>query len=69
VRTERWGPRTIDLDLLLYGELELHTDVLTIPHPRMAERRFVLEPATEIAPDMRHPTCDKTISQLLADLG
>jgi len=68
VRTERWGPRTIDLDLLLFGELELQTDTLTIPHPRMTERRFVLEPATEIASEMRHPTSGKTISQLLGEL-
>ena len=68
VRTERWGPRTIDLDLLLFGELELQTRTLTIPHPRMTERRFVLEPAAEIAPEMRHPTSGKTISQLLAEL-
>jgi 2-amino-4-hydroxy-6-hydroxymethyldihydropteridine diphosphokinase len=69
VRTERWGSRTIDLDLLLFGELELQTDALTIPHPRMTERRFVLEPAAEVAPEMRHPTHGKTISQLLTELG
>ena len=68
VRTERWGPRTIDLDLLLFGDLALLTDTLTIPHPRMTERRFVLEPAAEIVPEMRHCTSGKTISQLLADL-
>ena len=68
VRTKYWGPRTIDLDLLLFGNLELRTDTLTIPHPRMAERRFVLEPAAEIAPEMQHPTNGKTISQLLAEL-
>jgi len=68
VRNERWGPRTIDLDLLLFGELEMHTEILTIPHLLMVERRFVLEPAAEIAPEMRHPTSNKTISQLLAEL-
>ena len=68
VRTERWGPRTIDLDLLLFGVLEICTDILTIPHPLMTERRFVLEPAAEIAPEMWHPTCAMTISQLLAEL-
>ena len=67
-RTERWGPRTIDLDLLLFGNEVMHTDILTIPHPLMAKRRFVLEPAAEIAPDMRHPTSGKTISHLLAEI-
>ncbi|MCL2622642.1 MAG: 2-amino-4-hydroxy-6-hydroxymethyldihydropteridine diphosphokinase [Planctomycetaceae bacterium] len=65
VRTERWGPRTIDLDLLLFGDREWHTESLTVPHPRMTERRFVLEPAAEIVPEMRHPTVGKTIAQLL----
>ena len=68
VRRERWGPRTIDLDMLLFGDVEICTDILTIPHPLMVERRFVLEPATEIAPEMQHPTCGKTILQLLAEL-
>lgn len=68
VRGERWGSRTIDLDLLLYGELVLHTNILTIPHPQMTERRFVLEPAAEIVPDMLHPTRGKTVSQLLVEL-
>ena len=68
VRTERWGPRTIDLDLLLFGDMELQTVRLTIPHPRMTERRFVLEPAAEIVPQMRLPVNGKTILQLLTDL-
>jgi len=68
VRTERWGPRTIELDLLLFGEVEMRTEILTIPHSLMAKRRFVLEPAAEIAPEMRHPTSGKTISQLLTEL-
>ena len=68
VRTERWAPRTIDLDLLLFGEMEIHTATLTIPHPFMVERRFVLEPAAEIAPEMQHPTTGKTIAQLLTEL-
>ena len=67
-RTERWGPRTIDLDLLLFNGLEMHTDILTVPHPLIAKRRFVLEPAAEIAPEMRHPTSGKTISHLLAEI-
>jgi 2-amino-4-hydroxy-6-hydroxymethyldihydropteridine diphosphokinase len=53
VRTVRWGPRPIDLDLLLYGDLRLTDAVLTLPHPRMAERAFVLAPLAELAPDTR----------------
>jgi 2-amino-4-hydroxy-6-hydroxymethyldihydropteridine diphosphokinase len=68
VRRERWGPRTIDLDLLLFGGLEMRSEILTIPHPLMVERRFVLEPAAEIASEMRHPTSGKTVLQLLAEL-
>ena len=64
----RWGPRTCDLDLLLYGDEEIDTPDLTIPHPRMHERRFVLEPLAEIAPDLVHPVLHKTISELLAEL-
>lgn len=52
---ERWAPRTLDLDLLLYDKLLINTPELTVPHPRMAFRRFVLEPAAEIAPAMKHP--------------
>lgn len=54
-RVIRWGPRVIDLDLLLYGELVLSGEELAIPHPRMYERNFVLFPLNEIAPDLRHP--------------
>lgn len=55
-RTVRWGPRAIDLDLLLYDDLVLESPRLTVPHPRMSFRRFVLQPAAEIAPDWVHPT-------------
>ena len=68
VRTERWGARTIDLDLLLFGDLVMQSETLTVPHPLMTERRFVLEPAAEIAPEMRHPVCGKTILQLLVQI-
>jgi 2-amino-4-hydroxy-6-hydroxymethyldihydropteridine diphosphokinase len=51
----RWGPRVIDIDILLFGNLVRATSRLTVPHPRMLERRFVLEPLLEIAPDLRHP--------------
>ena len=52
---ERWGPRTIDLDLLLYGDEVIDEDGLTIPHPRLHERRFVLEPLAELAPKLVVP--------------
>lgn len=52
VRTERWGPRTLDCDLLVYRNFETHTPELTLPHPRITERAFVLVPLNEIAPDL-----------------
>jgi len=64
-RRERWGPRTIDLDLLLYDDLELESPELTLPHPRMATRRFVLEPAAEIARDLVVPPTRCTVGDLL----
>ena len=54
-RTEHWGPRTIDIDLLLYDDLTLQSDELTLPHPGILERAFVLRPLAEIAPDLRLP--------------
>lgn len=68
VDSGHWGPRSMDLDILLYGELVLDSDRLTIPHPRLAERRFVLQPLSDIAPKLVHPTLGVSISRLLAAL-
>lgn len=64
----RWGPREIDLDLLLFGEETIQEEHLRLPHPHLHERRFVLEPFAEIAPDQKHPTLDKTVRELLGTL-
>lgn len=61
----RWGPRIIDMDIVLYDELSLDTQSLIIPHPRMHERAFVLEPLCEIAPHVRHPVFERTVRDLL----
>ena len=68
-RTVRWGPRTIDLDLLLYGKEVIDDEILTVPHPRLAERRFVLQPLCDIAPDLVHPVLGRRMAELLAGLA
>jgi hypothetical protein len=67
-RGERWGPRTLDIDMLLYGSDVSETAMLTLPHPRMTFRRFVLAPAVEIAPKMLHPVIGWPIERLLMHL-
>lgn len=69
VRRERWGSRKIDLDLLLFDQLELHSGPLILPHPRMSFRRFVLEPAVEIAAEMCHVSSGRTLSELVSLLN
>ena len=67
IRKEKWGPRLIDLDLLLYGNLVLKNKGLTLPHPEIKNRKFVLIPMCEIAENLIHPTLKKTIKTLLQE--
>lgn len=67
-RTQKKGPRTIDIDILLFGDTAVNSPELTIPHPSMHQRRFVLEPLAEIAPEATHPILKKTVCKLLGEL-
>lgn len=70
-RTIRWGPRTVDLDILLYNQEQIETETLIVPHPRMAERAFVLIPLVEISPDIVNPVSGKLYSteEAVGDTG
>ena len=66
-RDVRMGPRTIDLDLLLFKDQLIETEFLTLPHPRIQSRRFVLVPLNELVPNLVHPVLEKSVSELLAE--
>ncbi|HEV2448383.1 MAG TPA: 2-amino-4-hydroxy-6-hydroxymethyldihydropteridine diphosphokinase [Candidatus Sulfopaludibacter sp.] len=68
VRAAPKGPRTIDIDILLYGNIQISAPKLQIPHPRLADRRFVLAPLADLAPDLRHPVTGRSIRELLGSL-
>jgi 2-amino-4-hydroxy-6-hydroxymethyldihydropteridine diphosphokinase len=67
-REEKWGSRTVDIDVLFYGDNIINEPGLQVPHPELHKRRFTLEPLNEISPDFKHPVFKKTISELLNTL-
>jgi 2-amino-4-hydroxy-6-hydroxymethyldihydropteridine diphosphokinase len=68
-RTVAKGPRVIDLDIVFFGESVISMPDLEIPHPRMMERRFVLEPLVELAPELRHPVLNRSVREMLAGVA
>jgi 2-amino-4-hydroxy-6-hydroxymethyldihydropteridine diphosphokinase len=68
LRAERWGPRVLDLDILLWGDRVVDEPGLHVPHPELHRRRFALEPLAELDPGARHPVLQKTVAELLADV-
>jgi 2-amino-4-hydroxy-6-hydroxymethyldihydropteridine diphosphokinase len=68
-RDEKWGSRTIDIDILFYGEAIINEEDLQIPHPQLHKRRFTLEPLAEIAPEFVHPALNKNVLQLKSELN
>jgi 2-amino-4-hydroxy-6-hydroxymethyldihydropteridine diphosphokinase len=69
VKTLRWGPRAIDLDILFFNDYQIQADELTVPHPLIQDRQFVLVPLAEIDPDLTHPVLKKSVKELLEQLG
>ena len=67
IREQRWGPRTIDIDIISYGQQTIDSPILKIPHPEMEKRAFVLKPLQEISPQWTHPVSGHTIDELLED--
>lgn len=66
---ERWAPRTIDIDILFFDDMQVESPILTLPHPQLHLRKFALEPMIEIAPDFMHPVFKKTITELYEECG
>ena len=68
IRTEKWGPRPLDIDIIFCDDAVIQTEKLTVPHPRMHERFFVLKPLSSLAPDFIHPVLKKTLAELAAEI-